>query len=235
MSHLLNVSRLQSKALRQPGNMPLMVEYTVPEETAPYLVSSSSSVMWISEAHPGPLVKAAVREGTLGSFFREVIDAVAAMGRQQNWGNVHPLTYQGLEAAINHLSFYDLDPLELLIPRAHPPGSGTRSTEDEDDFDGEVPIGAPEAPQRVSQVALMPPELRSLIEEAGLPFRPSAWVPDGTIIVVPKDRSFVGLVHQVTAKKVVGVVHNAARGIAIVQGVARNELADRPLPEADAG
>lgn len=84
-------------------------------------------------------------------------------------------------------------------------------------------------------MALIPPELRSLIEESRLPFRASAWVPDGTIIVVPKDRNFVGLVHQVTAKKIVGVVHNAARGIAIVQGVARNELADRPLPEADAG
>jgi len=190
-----------------------MLEYGVPEETAPYLVSSSSSVMWISEPHPGPVVKAAVREVSLGDFFRECVDAVAAMGRQQEWGNVHLLTLEGLRAAIEHVSFYELEPLELLIPRAYPPQK----------------VNKPGTPD------LMPPDLRPLLEEVGLPFRPSAWVPANTVIVVPKDRAFVGVVWQVTPKKIAGVVHNAARGIAIASGGATGELAQRPSTSSSAG
>ncbi len=232
MSHLLHVTRLPSKAVQRKGVMPLMLEFQVPAETAPYLVSSSSSVLWINDAHPGSLVKAAVRESTPGAFFREVVEAVIAMGRQQEWGNVHPLTIEGLRAAIDHVAFYELGPLELLTPRAHPAGS----TVDDDDEDETAPGDvAAEAPQRVSSAALMPPGLRPLLEEAGLPFRPSAWVPSGTVVVVPRDRSFVGMVSQVTPKKIAGVVHNAARGIGIAQGSPPHELADRTLPDPGAG
>lgn len=201
MSYLLHISKLRSKVLGRKGTQPLMVEYGVPEETTPYLVSSSSSVMWISDPHPGLVVKAAVREVPLGVFFREVADAVVAMGRQQEWGNVHPLTVDGLHAAIDHVASYDLEPIELLIPRSHL---------GEDD-EGETPLGP-----RPS--VLMPLELRPLIESAGLPFRPSAWVPDGMIIVVPKDRTFVGVVSQLTGTKIAGVVHNAARGLGFAVG-----------------
>lgn len=204
MSHLLHVTRLQSKAMQRQGVVPLMVEFTVPEETAPYLVSSSSSVLWVNESYGDSLIKAAVREVTLGAFFREVIDAVTTMGRQQEWDNVHPLTLDGLRAAIDHVTYYDLAPLELLIPRAHPSGSVSEPDEEEE--------------ERASPAVLMPPELRPLLEEVGLPFRPSAWVPPSTVIVVPKDRTYVGIVSQVNAKKLAGVVHNAARGIAIAQG-----------------
>lgn len=226
MSHLLHISRLQSKATQRKGVMPLMLEFQVPEETAPYLVSSSSSVMWINEA-PGSLVKAAVRESTPGAFFQEIIKAVAKMGLQQEWGNVHPLTVEGLQAAIDHVAFYDLGPLELLTPRAHPAGSAPGDDEDEE--------MSPEAPQRVAPAALMPPGLRPLLEAAGLPFRPSAWVPEGTVVVVPRDRSYVGMASQVTPKKIAGVVHNAARGIGIAQGTPPHELVDRTLPDPDAG
>lgn len=212
MSHLLHVTRLQSKVLQRQGVVPLMVEFTVPAETAPYLVSSSSSVMWINEPYGDSLVKAAVREVTLGAFFREVVEAVAVMGRQQEWGNVHPLTLQGLRDAIAHVAYYDLAPLELLIPRAHPAGLSPDSEEDEDS------VGAPETPSRISPAVLMPPELRPILEEVGMPFRPSAWVPPSMVLVVPKDRTFVGVVSQVTSKKLASVIHNAARGIGIAQG-----------------
>ena len=125
---------------------------------------------------------------------------------------------EGLRAAVDHLEFYELGALELLIPRSH---TGSVAMLDDQD-DGE---GVEEDGKRVELVDLMPPELRPLIEEIGLPFRPSSWVPDGTIIVVPKDRAFVGVASLVTAKKIAGVVHNAARGMAIAQGPAHNELA----------
>lgn len=226
MSHLLHVSRLVSKAMQRKGTVPLMLEYTVPEETAPYLVSSSASVMWINETHPESTLKAAVRETSLGLFFQEIVEAVVSMGQEMQWGNVHPLTPEGLAAAIEHVAFYDLEPLELLIPRAHPVGETIPVDADDEEAD---------AKPKSSPAALMPPELRPLLENAGLPFRPSAWVPDGTIIVVPKDRSYVGVAHQVTPKKIAGVVHNAARGIAVVRRGVPDELAGGPLPELATG
>lgn len=178
--------------------MPLMLEYAVPIETGPYLVSSSSSVLWVSDPHRGPAVKAAVRDVSLGQFFQEVVAAVASMGRQQEWDNVHPLTLEGVQAAIQHVAFYGLAPLELLVPRAYPPTDG-----EDDGEDSKAP---------------MPQDLKAIIMEVGLPFRPSAWVPPSTMIVVPKDRTYLGTVHLVTPRKLAGVVHNAARGMGVAQG-----------------
>jgi len=218
MSHLLVVSRLNSKAMQRKANVPLMLEYPVSPETAPYLVSSSSSVMWINEPHPNDMVKAAIRRATIEEFFQEIIEAVVAMGRTQEWGNIHPLTLEGLQAAVEHVESYELGPVELLTPRAHQ-SSDVVLLDDEDDGEGdeEDGRGVKEEGKRVEPVDLMPPELRPLIEDMGLPFRPSSWVPDRTIVVVPKDRTFVGVVNKV-AKKIAGVVHNAARGIAVAQG-----------------
>ena len=222
MSHLLAVMRLRTKAMQQKGNVPLMVEFTVSEETAPYLVSSSSSVMWINAAHPGPVVKAAVRQVTISDFYAEVVDEVASMGRLQQWGNVQPLTHEGMQAAIDHINFYELGSLELLIPRSHPAGGPIAEKEG---VEGDEKAKLPE---------LMPPELRPFIEETGLPFRSCSWLPDSTIVVVPRDRTFVGIVSRVTPKRMAAVVHNSARGIAVVQGIALDELAGKSPASAPA-
>ncbi len=231
MSHLLVVTRLRSKAMQRKTNVPLMMEYNVSDETAPYLVSSSVGVMWIHEVHPNNIVKAAVRTATISGFFAEVVEAVVDMGRAQRWGNVHPLSLEGLRAAVAHVEFYDLGPVELLTPRAHQAGDDPDPSVDEEELEG----GPPKKPKRVEMVDLMPSELRPLIEDIGLPFRPSSWVPEGTIVVVPKDRAFVGVVNRVTSKKLSGVVHNAARGIAVVRGSVPDELAGSALPNPDAG
>ena len=208
MSHLLQVQRWTSKVLGRPNTVPLCVEYHVSEDTAPFLVSSSSSVTWVQETLPGGLVRAAVRDVSLADFSREVLEAVCVMGRQQQWGNVYPLSREGVQMAVEHVDFYEQGPLELLIPRAHVEG------EDED---------AEDAPNRVF---LMPPDLRPLIEATGLPFRPSAWVPEGTVVVVPRDRAFVGVATLVTPRKIAVVVHNASRGIAIARAdIPASELA----------
>lgn len=206
MAHLLVVGRLQAKALRAKSNVPLMLEYEVHPETAPYLVSSSSATLWVNELHPGNRVKTAIREVTVGAFYAEVVEAVVAMGTQMKWGNVHPLTVQGVRDAVDHVESYDLSPVELLIPRAHPPGSG----EPEESRDG-VEEGSQEA------VDLMPPALRPLIDDLGIPFRPCSWMPANTIVVVPKERGFVGTVTKVGSRKLSGLVHNAARGIAVAR------------------
>jgi len=203
MSHLLHLTRLKSKAV-QRGATPLILEYPVSPETAPYLVSSSSSVMWIHEPHPNDMVKAAVREVKPGPFFWEAIEAVMAMGRQAEWGNVHPLTKEGLRAAVNHVESYDLTDLELLVPRRHPLKE-TEQDAEEDEGDGEVGETVP--------------SIQSLVDGLGLPLRPSSWLPSDCVVVVPKDRTYVGLVNLVTPKSLAGVIHNAARGIGIASGV----------------
>lgn len=251
MAHLLNVQRLKSKAMQRKSNVPLILEFRVNAETAPYLVSSSSGVMWIDDPHPNNIVKSAIRQVGLDAFFSEVVEAVIVMGRQMQWGNIQPLTSKGLRDAIDHVEFYDLGPVELLIPRAHKKNEDLSSSSvpwSSDDWAGEEDLSSSDkipwssddidepmnedeegeahsSARRVDPVDLMPPELRVFIEEAGLPFRPSSWVPDNTIVVVPRDRSYVGHVSKVTAKKIAAVVHNAARGIAIVQGVPSSELA----------
>ena len=127
MAHLLAVQRLKSKAMQRKTNVPLILEFHVNPETAPYLVSSSAGVMWINEPHPNDIVKAAVRGATIGEFFAEVVEATASMGREMKWGNVQPLTVEGLRAAVDHVEFYELGPVELLTPRAH-------KDEEEDDL-----------------------------------------------------------------------------------------------------
>ena len=215
MSHLLHVTRIQSAAVKK-GGLPLILEYTVPHETAPYLVSSSTSVMWITGVSDEGRLRTAVRECSLGDFYQDVISEVVSQGSQMEWGNVHPLTKEGLIAAVDHLNYYDLGPLELLVPRAHPEGSSPGVEE--------------EKPS--PKVDLMPEALRPLIEAVNLPFRPSAWVPDETIIVVPKDRTLVGQVNLVTPKKISGVAHNPSRSIAVVQGE-QSGLAEPTLSKAD--
>lgn len=41
------------------------------------------------------------------------------------------------------------------------------------------------------------------------------WVPEHTVVVVPRDRMYLGTVHQVSPIQVAVVVHNASRGIAL--------------------
>lgn len=181
LSHLLAVQRYQSKAMQRKGTLPLWLECPVPPETAPYLVTSTSSVMWIEEPHPGNLVRAAVRETEVTSFYQEVVEAVRAMGETLSWGNVHPMTLEGIQAAIEHVEFYETGPVELLVPKGFPMG------------------------------------VDSLLGATGLMYKPCSWLPEGTALVVPKDRGYIGWATRLTPRKIAGVVHNAARTIAILR------------------
>ena len=52
----------------------------------------------------------------------------------------------------------------------------------------------------------------------GVPVRKTSWLPEGTAVVVPSDRNFVGLLEHLGTKHVVFTVHNASRGIAVAVG-----------------
>ncbi len=192
MSNLLQVVQMQSQVMQKKSVLPVMVEFLVNPDCAPFLVSGSREMLWVDEAHPGNLVKAAPRRNTIpGDLFLEVVEAVAERGVKDGWGNVHPFTQQGVSAAIDYVRSFDLDNLEILVPRVR----------DEKNQDG--------AFQR-------PDWLCS--GEFGMHVRPTGWLPDDYVVVVPRDREFVGVIGHLATKIVLVVVHNAARGIAIARG-----------------
>ena len=176
----------------RPDARPLMVEVPVNPATAPYLVSRASSdhlTMWIGRAMPNSKVRAASRTATLEDLYLEVVQQVVAKGREEGWGNTHPLTKDGVTEAIEYVRSYGFEDLEILANPKLPWG------------EVEPTWVTPEGPHMVLGLK-------------GYRVQPAAWLDTETIVVVPRDREFVGLVIKFTGC-VVSVVHNAARGMAV--------------------
>ena len=100
--------------------VPLAMEFPVDPMGTPYLVSSTTSLLWVGEPIRDNFVRAAIRRDIKKdtSFFVEVLEEVANTGIEANWGNVHPLTEEGVSAAIDHVRSYGISELELLSPPA---------------------------------------------------------------------------------------------------------------------
>ena len=204
MSNLLQVIRVHPKAATQKGNIPLIMEFHVTKETAPYLVTSSEGLMWIENPHPGDVVKAAIREiPTPGQLFWAMALSVAHRGLRDEWGNVQPFSKGGVIAATMHLEDYDLGELEILVPRIR-----VQEKDEEGNVieDGKIPYQRPD---------WLHPDI------LGFPVRPTSWIPDDCAVVVPKDREFVGLLNHITPKKIAAVAHNPSRSIAVAWDGAR--------------
>lgn len=173
---------------RSRGGVPLMMEFPINPALSPFLVSSTTATMWVGK-HRGGKIRAATREAPdLLAFFQEVIDAVIDQGREREWGNVRPLSKEGLEGAISHLASYGLEDVEILANPDTPWGDIEESWAIED---GSMAM------------ALL-----------GRPVQPAPWLRPDTLVVVPKDREYVGFV-LLFEKRIASVVHNAARGIGI--------------------
>jgi hypothetical protein len=173
---------------RQGKGVPLFMEFSVNPETGPFLVSSSRSTLWVTPRVPK--VRAAFRPLEVDHFFAEVVGAVAAVGREAEWGNVQPFTPDGLLRAVAHLRSYGLEDLEVL---AHPEADwgGLRPVETE--VEGEV--------------------VRTIL---GLPLEDASWLDTNTIVVVPQDKDYVGFLYKF-GNRGLAVVHNASRGVAVCQ------------------
>ena len=115
--NLLNVVRTDSFGPRK-GSIPLIVEFRVNPDTAPFLVSSSRAFVWVTPK--GDRIRTAIRladEGGLDGVFREIITTIADTGATGRWDNVHPYSPEGLTAARAHLAYYDLKDVDVV---AHP-------------------------------------------------------------------------------------------------------------------
>jgi hypothetical protein len=185
MTDLLHVVRFTPKALQKKGAIPLLMEFPVNPETAPFLVTSTSALQWVHEAFPNDVIRAAVRRGTSkDTVFTEVFEAIVSLGREAQWGNVHPFSADGLRAAVDHVVGYELTDLEILV---HAPKEGAYA-------------------------------LPSWITDQGLPVKSVTWLPVDTALVVPKDREYVGFLGLVGTSGVLAVIHNASRGLGVLQG-----------------
>lgn len=94
----------------------LMMEFEVNPDTAPFLVTGTRTLQWVTPR--GPRLRAAVRPFKhREDLYREIVAEVGETGAEADWGNVQPFTPEGLLLAINHVRFYGLIELEIL---AHP-------------------------------------------------------------------------------------------------------------------
>lgn len=165
---------------------PLWMEFSVNMETGPFLVSSTRATMWITPRVPK--VRAAFRRVNADDYFKEVVSAVADLGREAKWGNVQPFTPEGLLQAVAHLRSYDLNDLEVL---AHPETDWGLLNPIRNEIDGDI--------------------IRTVL---GFPVEDASWLDKDTVVVVPQNKDYVGfLIHY--GDRGVSVVHNACRGIAI--------------------
>jgi len=107
--NLLEVVALAPKAKQSQLTLE---ELPVNRELAPYLISSMRSVTWVPHASKNNTVRAGVRhrEGVEA----ELVAAVVEMGSEAQWGNVHPLTTEGISGALAHVANYVEVPLEIL-------------------------------------------------------------------------------------------------------------------------
>ncbi len=183
MSNLLDITRIAKAKLPKKGAL-LAMECDVSPDTAPYLVTTSKGLTWVGHASAEGCITAAVRLDTHpDQFFLDVIEAVHAAGRKLEWGNIHPMSHEGMQVAIDHVEEYELGDVEILTPTAAKEGDRG---------------------------------IIALTSRFDYPQRPCSWLPGDLAVIVPKDRGFVGMVYRVTGRDIVGLVHNAARGIAIV-------------------
>lgn len=119
MSYLLQIVRSRPEVLMKKGAVPLMVEFQVNADSAPYLVSSSGGVMWIDaplSGDRGPMIRGAVRRDIApGDLFWQTSKAIFERAQQDKWGSACPYTGQGLTDAIEHVASYDLGPVDILV------------------------------------------------------------------------------------------------------------------------
>lgn len=156
-----------------------MVQVAVDAATAPFLVTSTRGLVWLSARSVGMdgNLRAGIRldELTKETLFNQIVEAIVGQSREAEWGSVQPLSTAGVRSAMEYLRSFDLNEVEVL---RHPKCK--------------VPLKS----------------IKEVVE--------CDWVGPDRVLVVPKDRAFLGTYAQVGQAFFV-VVHNPARGIAVCQ------------------
>lgn len=112
----MNPNLLDITALSPRGESTLgltLEDLPVNRELAPFLVSSTRSVAWVPYASKNNTVRAAIRSRE--NIESELVAAVVLMGQEAQWGNIHPLTTEGVQACVAHVKDYVDVPVEIII------------------------------------------------------------------------------------------------------------------------
>ena len=167
---LMSISLLKVVGWPAPKR-PIMIDNVpVPKECAPFLVTSTRSLLWVAGHNGG--VRLAVRQCAPGDLFREVVEQVALRSLEDGWGSVLPVG--GLEEGLGYLESFGVpNPCFLHSPA----------------WSGPTLKGGTEA----------------------------SWLPNGWGVLIPQDRDYLGVAYDFGDGYVAGVVHNAARGMVVLQ------------------
>jgi len=139
-----------------------------------------------------------------------IVDAITIRGKEDEWGNVHPYTLEGVKAAAEYLHSFGFTDMEVLVPRIRLPKTirGEKNPELETAIKGAV---GDQATPEVRRPKWMDPD------SIGLPLCPTSWLPDKCAVVLPAERTFVGELTHLSPRYVAAIVHNPSRGIAIAR------------------
>jgi hypothetical protein len=110
----VNPNLLEIVALTPESNSKQLTleDIQVNPELAPFLISSMRSVTWVPHASKKNTVRTGVRHRE--GIESELVAAVVEMGSEMQWGNVHPLSTEGIQSCLEHVSGYIDSPLEIL-------------------------------------------------------------------------------------------------------------------------
>ena len=91
------------------------LEVPVNPDAGPYLVTANKTLLWLPTHYRG-LIRSAIRSGGMPEgAYAEVVREVLAHGRRAQWSNSFAADRTGLIWALEHLRYYGLDDLELLV------------------------------------------------------------------------------------------------------------------------
>jgi len=176
---LLQVLQTPTDMLRTTGT-PLAAELPVDSETAPYLVTTTRSLMWHPKDFNGK-VRAAMRTDPIETLYGEIIKEICATSVEAQWGSVFKYSLEGLADALDYVRSYGISEVEIL---AH-----------DNNLDALL--------QGITKW-----DGADIVRVSYLPFR--------TLVVVPKDRDYLGILMQPgTIDRRLALVHNPSRGMAV--------------------
>lgn len=95
--------------------VPMLLSVSLPADLdGPFLVSSSKSLLWVSDKFPSGVVRIAVRREPLPVLWGESINFVYQMSKSMEWGSTAEATRAGALRVISHLADYGLSDVEVL-------------------------------------------------------------------------------------------------------------------------
>lgn len=107
---LLDVVPMRDQAAEH--GVPAMVELEANPDLAPFLVSSTRSVVWIEELSYEGFLRAASR--TIEGLQEEIVVAIAERSLEEGWGNVYSLSEASLSKCVMALKKAGVEEWEIM-------------------------------------------------------------------------------------------------------------------------